>query len=770
MDIYILKFSACLAVFMLFYKLVLERESVHQFKRFYLLATLAVSAGIPFITFTTFVETAPVLNAVVFTNSESVAAPTEIAPTFADYLPTILWSVYALGVIIFMGRFTINLVQLIKRIKQNPKYKKGNLVYVLMTDLVYPHTFLHYIFLNKVKYETYDIPREVMLHEETHAKQKHALDIIFIELLQIIFWFNPLLYFIKKDIKLNHEFLADQAVLEQGTDTKTYQHILLAFSASGNKEDAQTHHLANAINYSLIKKRFTVMKSHTSNTVKWVKGLIILPVLAVLIYSFSTTKEVYQPAEPKISPNNLTLKVLEKQTKTLLKINGIVCEICEFSLTKSELENIKIETNTTETISSFKFKVPGKPTINVLGNALNEEALTNLNSAKVGDYITIYDIKASKNSIKTPILIELVDNLIPPPPPPVPATATPEQKEKYKKVQGDYNRKHKVKRGEVSNIPPPPPPVPENATPEQKAKYKDVSSEYYKKYKIEDGKVSERLPPPPPPPIPENATREQQEKYKQVQDDYNQKYKIKKGEVSNIPPPPPPPPPAPKTMAVGKKIDQAYYDSLETVTNNKTNKEKNPWGITTVATNEQSDSTTPENPPVPTEHMKQLNNEGASFSYNGKNITGEEAIKLTQVNSNLHIYVSKSTDTQKAIVKINDRLEGTATSEEIQRSIKNKEISAAYAKEHPEKVTQKKSESGETIQIVEVPADLLDSETPKSAYDFVKSLKDDDIRYFYNDKQVSYNDILEITKKEPHINVSTKITDDKGTVHFTSVK
>ena len=858
MDIYILKFSACLAVFILFYKLVLERENIHHFKRFFLLAALLVSIGIPIITFTTFIEAAPIINAVVFSNSESVAITAEIAPTFSDYLPTILWSVYFLGVIIFLGRFTINLFQLIKRIKQNPKYIKGNLVHVLITDLIYPHTFLKYIFLNKTKYETHDIPKEVMLHEETHAKQKHALDILFIELMQIIFWFNPLLYFIKKDIKLNHEFLADQAVLEQGTDTKTYQHILLAFSASNTMEDAQTHHLANAINYSLIKKRFTVMKSHTSNTVKWVKGLIILPVLAVLIYSFSSRNEVYQPAEPNIffseTPQELlpientseadklvgatkdklkhlnanTIKYKKNSDNNLIINNqkGASKEqIAEYNklakyynsqskdqyvLKMKDMERIQyLYSLMTEAQKKVveplpNFPPPPPPSAQNMSKTQQKEYDEMSTKARNGENYSykytdkdgkVVNVTMDKNNTTFP----------PPPPPPVPANATPEQKAKYKDVSSEYYKKYKVENGKVSErLPPPPPPIPASATPEQQEKYKKVQDEYNQKYKVKKGEVS-NIPPPPPPPIQANATPEQQEKYKQVQEDYQKKYKVTKGEVSNIPPPPPP---APKTMASDKKTDgntingfitinneKHFYATVEgktkyynrwgnevdksgkiissTQTNGddvvpgqkiskvyqndqvvsefnknwesdvsdnqetpqtpvlpKTSKEKNPWGITTVATpvfsNDESVFITPENPPAPTEHMKQLNNEGASFSYNGKSISGEEAIKLTQENFNLSIYIDNDSDSKKSIVKINDN-------HHVDKEVKNHEMDAS------------------------------------SAYSLVNQLQDKVI-YFYNGKKTSYSEILKITKREQKISVTTNLNDRKATVHFKSVE
>src|SRR5690606_3931766 len=126
--------------------------------------------------------------------------------------------------------------------------------------------------------------------EYVHAKQKHSIDILVVELLQIVFWFNPLLYLIKRSVKLNHEFLADRAVLNRGTDTAAYQNILLAFSSH-----ATTPTLANSINYSFIKKRFTVMKKQTSTQAIWLRSLLLVPLVAILMYGFSTREVVALP-------------------------------------------------------------------------------------------------------------------------------------------------------------------------------------------------------------------------------------------------------------------------------------------------------------------------------------------------------------------------------------------------------------------------------------------------------------------------------------------
>ncbi len=285
MEVYLLKSSACLAIFYSFYKLFLEKENIHSFKRFYLLGTVLVSFGIPLLTFKSYIEASEIVTPKLLSNTSELL----ISETSAiiEFLPTILWSLYAIGVLIFSIRFGKNLLTIYFRIKRNQKLKLRTFINVLLIDSVIPHTFFNYIFLNKKEFEAHKIPEEVLIHEQTHAQQKHSIDILTIELLQILFWFNPFIYLIKHSIKLNHEFLADKAVLNKGIPTANYQDLLLAFSS-----DASVNNLANAINYSLIKTRFTVMKTHTSKRKIWIRSILLLPLLAILIFSFSSKVEV----------------------------------------------------------------------------------------------------------------------------------------------------------------------------------------------------------------------------------------------------------------------------------------------------------------------------------------------------------------------------------------------------------------------------------------------------------------------------------------------
>ena len=397
----LLKSSACLAVFLLFYKLCLEKTSAHTFKRFYLITVILISIGIPFIAFTEYIETEPVNLAIASGIDNIENTVTHESTSTLDYTPIILWSIYILGVIIFSLRFFKNLYHIFQKIKANPKYKNQNYINVLLQDLVHPHTFFNYIFLNKNKYEHNLIPQEILFHEQVHAKQKHAIDILFIEVLQIAFWFNPLLYLIKKDIKLNHEFLADQAVINKGTNTKHYQKLLLAFSSN-----ASHNPLANAINYSLIKKRFPIMKTQTSKPVIWLRSFIILPLLAILIYSFSsrdiietqlensvTSKErglINSQTNPQevdslkndeqTSTKTLIIKVIDNET---ISINKKKCLLIDFEKRIINLVD-SLSTKEKEGLSPIIVYDPNSPgtdkTLSVLNNILRKHNLLRVNS------------------------------------------------------------------------------------------------------------------------------------------------------------------------------------------------------------------------------------------------------------------------------------------------------------------------------------------------------------------------------------------------------
>tara|TARA_R110002012_G_scaffold61127_1_gene160364 strand:- start:5244 stop:7040 length:1797 start_codon:yes stop_codon:yes gene_type:complete len=346
MEIYILKSAAILTVLFAFYKVFLENTSIHNFKRFYLFGSLLAAFLIPLITFTSYVEVSPII--ATYTEATPQVTHTEIEKTI-NYWPFVLWTVYGLGVLFFGIKFFRNLFNLIQQIRKNPKYKNTPFINVLLNETVIPHTFFNYIFLNKKQFENREIPQEVIFHEETHARQKHSLDILFVALLQIVFWFNPLFYFIKKSIKLNHEFLADRAVLKTGAKISEYQKILLAFSSN-----AATPSLAHSLNYSSIKKRFTLMKTHTSQRAIWLRSLLILPLLSILIYGFSTThviNELKGEANNSSEVSEVLEITIDGNENIYIDNEEIPLEIFDEKITEKNYERTSISTSSKISVS-----------------------------------------------------------------------------------------------------------------------------------------------------------------------------------------------------------------------------------------------------------------------------------------------------------------------------------------------------------------------------------------------------------------------------------
>lgn len=401
MELYVLKSGACLAAFFIFYKLLLESTTMHIFKRGYLLGAVVISFLIPLVTFTSYTEASELSNTILITTASE---GTEIERlSMMDLLLKAMWIIYVLGVMFFSIRFIKNIIAILFRIKQNQKFKIDHFVNVLLKEMVTPHTFFNYIFLNKTKFEAKEIPSEVILHEQTHAKQKHSVDILIMELLQIVFWFNPFVHWLKHAVKLNHEFLADRAVLEKGIAPQNYQNILLTFSSN-----VPENNLANAIHYSFIKKRLTIMKTNTSKRTIWIKSILILPLLAILLLSFSTTE------------------VIEKD----LPAHEIIPEMVQEKATAAQVAEY-----------------------NKLAKKYNSQSDDNrfIVKKEVERLIYLYDVmsqKQRKNAEPFPSF---------PPPPPAPDAPKPTDA-KSPPPPPPAPDAPRVKKGEKSNIPPPPAP------------------------------------------------------------------------------------------------------------------------------------------------------------------------------------------------------------------------------------------------------------------------------------------------------------------------
>ena len=195
MIIYLIKTATCLALLLAFYYIVLEREKMHNFNRFYLLGAIAFSFLSPLYIF--YVEVSPTviysdtLNPIIYSTENLIAKKT------INY-SSIFAIIYFIISMLLLLRFGRNLYIIINKVKKNKKIQYKNATLILVDDKILPHTFWIYIFINKKDYENKKIEQELFTHELTHVTQKHTLDIVILELAQAIFWVNPFFILLKK--------------------------------------------------------------------------------------------------------------------------------------------------------------------------------------------------------------------------------------------------------------------------------------------------------------------------------------------------------------------------------------------------------------------------------------------------------------------------------------------------------------------------------------------------------------------------------------------
>lgn len=288
MTAYLIKSACCSILFLLLYRCILEKEKMHFFNRVFLLAAIVLSIVIPLITIPVAQESLQVidesipyiLNPVTEPAADAIENIVTASGDTGSTLP-VLWIVYGIITAVLLTRFAFNLYTIFRIRRVNGTYRYNDLRLVVTDKNTSSYTFFDTVFINRIDFEN----KEILQHEQAHVRQKHSLDILFIELVRIIFWFNPIYIFYKRSIQLNHEFLADEAVVQYCADIPAYQHLLLdRMSMTGPSS------LSSRFNYSITKKRLQMMTRKTNHTKVLVMQLSALLLLISCFAIFGTKK------------------------------------------------------------------------------------------------------------------------------------------------------------------------------------------------------------------------------------------------------------------------------------------------------------------------------------------------------------------------------------------------------------------------------------------------------------------------------------------------
>lgn len=288
---YIIRSSISLAILYLFFIALLDYERMHKFNRFYLIASLVFSFVVPFLTFPELVPSASIINVLDVTGLQDPGPHSQTANIHNESQLNIglfITAIYFLVAAILLFRFISNLIRLkISKSRQPSTIYKGYKI-VFVDEPVLPYSFLSTIYLNSVEFKEGRIPGELLSHEISHITQRHSYDIIFIEMLKVLFWFNPILILFKKAIMLNHEFLADEEVTTHNNNAKSYINILLNIAFRNNNS-----YLASSFNYSFTKKRLLMMTKNKLSKTAILKKIAVIPLflgLGLLVINAQETK------------------------------------------------------------------------------------------------------------------------------------------------------------------------------------------------------------------------------------------------------------------------------------------------------------------------------------------------------------------------------------------------------------------------------------------------------------------------------------------------
>ncbi len=311
--------KASLAMILLYglYILCFRNDTFNKTKRFYLLFIVLFSLVYPFckLNISTTGNIAiyeAILPQIEVTDNLPVANDQSFALGMNDLLLLIFFS----GIIVLFVRLLIQLLVIIKLRLTNNSKTIFNYRIISLNKSITPFSFFNWIFIpnNGFKQEDVDV---MMAHEEEHANQFHSFDILLSELFCILFWWNPIAWLLKREIKINLEYLADKGVLEKGIEAKKYQYLLLQVI-----KPSATIQIVNNFNVSQLKKRITMINKQRTSRILSFKYLLAFPIIALMLIgnaqnTFSQQKEKVEIASltenPTTSEDQLTPFVMVEQ-------------------------------------------------------------------------------------------------------------------------------------------------------------------------------------------------------------------------------------------------------------------------------------------------------------------------------------------------------------------------------------------------------------------------------------------------------------------------
>ena len=306
--IYLLKSSGILLLFLFTYSFFLKKDTFYKSNRVFLVVGVVASVLLPLLSFTEIVYL-PINQEQNFTWTKIQTEEDSSFFTTALLYKTILFF-YVIGVCYLLSRLITQILSLYRLIKKS-KVTKENSTFTIVetTENCSPFSFFNYIVYNP-RLHSYSETQLILEHEKAHCRQMHSLDIVLTHLLCSLLWINPLVWLYKSFIQQNLEFLADDAAVQHTNSLKDYQYTMVHLTGNPGFSSISNHFFN-----SLIKKRIVMLNKSKSNKYNGLKTALILPLLALFLYSFNRNVVTqYQEDKKEMS------KTIMSQDKSLIEV------------------------------------------------------------------------------------------------------------------------------------------------------------------------------------------------------------------------------------------------------------------------------------------------------------------------------------------------------------------------------------------------------------------------------------------------------------------
>lgn len=298
--LYLLQVNVGLILFYALYKLVCTRDTFFRSRRFILIVSLVLPFILPFIDVREWLESRDRMIMLTHFDYSAVLPEIVVGSEAVEtgnrvfVLSEWIGYLYLAGVVVLLVRLAVQAFSLYRLIVRMPEKEINGVRVKCLNDPSGPFSFFGWIFMNPATVKEDEIS-EILTHEMAHVKQHHSVDVLLAEMVSICCWMNPFAWLLKREVRLNLEFLADRKVMEAGFATKSYQYHLLGLAYN------HKYGLSNNFNFSHLKQRIIMMNKKKSNAAGHIKyALFVLPAFALLVAgNISCSQDASQTEDAK---------------------------------------------------------------------------------------------------------------------------------------------------------------------------------------------------------------------------------------------------------------------------------------------------------------------------------------------------------------------------------------------------------------------------------------------------------------------------------------